>query len=318
MNTALAYSYIRFSTPEQAKGDSLRRQTELLDKWLRGNQRQARYHLDPAQRGGERLHRRASGNPDRHGLACFLEAIRSNRVKRGNYLIVENLDRLSREDVVPAVNLFTGILIAGVRIVQLTPHTQVYNAKADMMDLMRTIMELSRGNGESKRKSGMLSKAWEEKRRRAREDKVPTTNRLPGWIENRGGKLVLHQQHAKTVRRIYQLSLDGYGVKQHRQGTQQRAHPHVHGTQPDVGHIDPVRHPHQQGRLRGVPTTHGQRHGREAHRRRGAGAGILSGGNQRRPVLAGTGGTPETLPGRRTDRQTRQRVPGTVGQCAQQ
>jgi hypothetical protein len=59
----------------------------------------------------------------------------------------------------------------------------------------------------------MLSKAWEEKRRRAREDKVPTTNRLPGWIVNRGGKLVLHQQHAKTVRRIYQLSLDGYGVE---------------------------------------------------------------------------------------------------------
>ena len=48
----------------------------------------------------------------------------------------------------------------------------------------------------------MLSKAWEEKRRRARDDKVPMSNRLPGWIVNQGGKLVLHRQHAETVRRI--------------------------------------------------------------------------------------------------------------------
>jgi DNA invertase Pin-like site-specific DNA recombinase len=213
MTTATAYSYIRFSTPEQAKGDSLRRQTELLDRWLRdtGVPLDASLTLrDEGVSGYTGEHRE---NPDRHGLACFLEAIRSGRVKRGSYLVVENLDRLSREDVVPAVNLFTGILMAGVRIVQLTPHTQVYDAKADMMDLMRAIMELSRGNGESKRKSGMLSKAWEEKRRRAREDKVPTSNRLPGWIVNQGGKLVLHRQHAKTVRRIYQMALDGCGVE---------------------------------------------------------------------------------------------------------
>ena len=31
MKTPVAYSYIRFSHPDQAKGDSLRRQMELLD-----------------------------------------------------------------------------------------------------------------------------------------------------------------------------------------------------------------------------------------------------------------------------------------------
>ena len=48
---------------------------------------------------------------------------------------------------------------------------------------------------------------------RARDDKVPTSNRLPGWVVNRGGKLVLHRQHTETVRRIYQLALDGCGVE---------------------------------------------------------------------------------------------------------
>jgi DNA invertase Pin-like site-specific DNA recombinase len=213
MTTARAYSYIRFSTPEQAKGDSLRRQTELLDKWLRDTGVSLDTSLTLRDEGVSGYTGEHRENPDRHGLACFLEAIRSGRVKRGSYLVVENLDRLSREDVVPAVNLFTGILIAGVRIVQLTPHAQVYDAKADMMDLMRAIMELSRGNGESKRKSDMLSKAWEEKRRRAQMEREPVSNRLPGWIVNRDGKLVLHRQHSKTVRRIYQMSLDGWGVE---------------------------------------------------------------------------------------------------------
>jgi hypothetical protein len=33
----IAHSYIRFSTPEQAKGDSLRRQTELAEAYCRRN-----------------------------------------------------------------------------------------------------------------------------------------------------------------------------------------------------------------------------------------------------------------------------------------
>jgi hypothetical protein len=36
-STPTAYSYIRFSSPEQAKGDSLRRQTEAALAWCEGN-----------------------------------------------------------------------------------------------------------------------------------------------------------------------------------------------------------------------------------------------------------------------------------------
>ena len=32
--TAIAFSYMRFSTSEQANGDSIRRQTEARDKWF--------------------------------------------------------------------------------------------------------------------------------------------------------------------------------------------------------------------------------------------------------------------------------------------
>jgi hypothetical protein len=34
---AVAFSYVRFSTPEQAKGDSLRRQGEAAARWCQRN-----------------------------------------------------------------------------------------------------------------------------------------------------------------------------------------------------------------------------------------------------------------------------------------
>jgi hypothetical protein len=57
-------------------------------------------------------------------MAGFLRAVEAGKVPAGSYLVLENLDRLTREDIVPAVHLFAGILLAGVRIVQLKPTEQ--------------------------------------------------------------------------------------------------------------------------------------------------------------------------------------------------
>src|SRR4029077_238245 len=92
-------------------------------------------------------------NPDKYALACFLKAVEKGRVPRGSYLIIENLDRLSREEERPALRLWMDILDAGVNIVQLSPETIFRHEKSDMFDIMRAIMELSRGHGESAIKS---------------------------------------------------------------------------------------------------------------------------------------------------------------------
>ena len=139
--TALAFSYLRFSSPKQADGDSTRRQTALRDGWLR---RHPEARLDTALRMTDRgvsgftgEHRK---NPDRHALAAFLKLVDQGRVPRGSYLIVENLDRLSREDIQPALMLFLGLLQAGIRIVQLMPVEQVFDDKSDSMQIMLAII----------------------------------------------------------------------------------------------------------------------------------------------------------------------------------
>jgi DNA invertase Pin-like site-specific DNA recombinase len=224
--TGTAYSYIRFSTPEQAAGDSLRRQTEDATAWcarhgVRLDESTTLRDLGKSAFTG--AHRK---NPDRHALAAFLKLVERGKVPRGSYLIIENLDRLSREDERAALRLWMDILDAGVNIVQLNPETVFRHEKSDMFDIMRAVMELSRGHSESARKSERNGKSWRNKVKMARESggtrqpprrldervSEAITDRLPAWVELRAGRKVLIPERAAAVRRIFELAAQGYGL----------------------------------------------------------------------------------------------------------
>ncbi len=149
----LAYSYIRFSHPDQAKGDSIRRQMVAAADWSERN----RISLDTSTTlhdlGKSAFTGTHRTNPDRHALAAFLKLVEAGKVPRGSYLILENLDRLSREHIQPALLLALNLLQAGIRIVQLKPAEMVFDDKSDTMPVMMMMMELSRGHGESAMKS---------------------------------------------------------------------------------------------------------------------------------------------------------------------
>src|SRR4051812_13678710 len=104
----VAYSYLRFSDQEQAHGDSVRRQTKLRDAWIQRNNctLDTTLRVDAGVSGYGGLNRT---DADKYGLADFLRRIERGEVPRGSYLIVENLDRLSREHEVQATHTLTGI-----------------------------------------------------------------------------------------------------------------------------------------------------------------------------------------------------------------
>src|SRR5262245_41146301 len=104
--TDVAYSYQRFSTTEQGEGDSLRRQTELRDAWIRRSGVVLDTSITLRDEGKSAFTGAHRTNPDRHALAAFLELVKTNRIPRGSFLIVESLDRLSREHIQPALILF--------------------------------------------------------------------------------------------------------------------------------------------------------------------------------------------------------------------
>jgi DNA invertase Pin-like site-specific DNA recombinase len=204
----LAYSYLRFSSPKQADGDSVRRQTQNREDWLAahpGVSLDASLVMTDAGRSAFRRK-----NWDTYALARFVDCIKSGRVEPGSYLLVENLDRLSREDAGEATELFLSIVNKGVVVVQLSPIVMEFRRPVNMQSLMFAIVELSRGHSESAAKSERVGAAWARKQREAGSRVV--TRRLPGWVRCENGKLAVDAAAARTVRRIFALSRDGYGV----------------------------------------------------------------------------------------------------------
>jgi DNA invertase Pin-like site-specific DNA recombinase len=213
----LAYSYVRFSHPDQAKGDSLRRQTAKTAEWCQRNGIQLDTSLSLRDLGVSAF--KGRHRDDKHDLGQFLKLVERGRIPKGSYLVIENLDRLSREDERKALRLWMDILDAGINIVQLIPETIFRHEKSDMIDIMRAIIELSRGHSESVIKSERHLANWEYMRNGAREGKIVNdgkersyiTRRLPAWIEVRDGKLHLIPDRAVIVRQIFQLAAGGSG-----------------------------------------------------------------------------------------------------------
>ena len=206
----IAFSYVRFSTPEQLKGDSLRRQTTGAEEYC------AKHGLaldntlslhDLGVSGFKGAHR----TNDKNALAQFLALAKQGRIPAGSYLIVENLDRLSREDERTALRLWMDILDQRINIVQIHPETVFRHEKSDMFDIMRAIMELSRGHGESAIKSERLGKAWDAKRATISERKL--TGKAPFWLHLSEDKkrFIEKPEAVHVVKRVYQLARDGFG-----------------------------------------------------------------------------------------------------------
>ena len=79
-----AYSYLRFSSPQHATGDSIRRQTQARDTWLAAHpdvKLDASLVMTDAGRSG--YNRK---DWDTYALAQFVTHVKSGRVPKGSYL----------------------------------------------------------------------------------------------------------------------------------------------------------------------------------------------------------------------------------------
>jgi DNA invertase Pin-like site-specific DNA recombinase len=207
-----AYSYIRWSDVRQSDGDSHQRQVTLREGWLAAHptvQLDTSLKLVDKGVGAFRgLHR-----SDKHCLGQFVKQVEAGRVKPGSFLLVENLDRLSREEVHDALELLLKLVRLGVVVVQLSPEIGEFRYPVEPMRLMMAVMELSRGNSESKMKSVRVANAWKSARELAKTTgAVVNLRTLPGWCEVREGKMRLIPERAALVRRMHRMAQEGYGV----------------------------------------------------------------------------------------------------------
>jgi len=208
-----AYSYVRFSRPEQMRGDSLRRQISDARKWAEKKGLELDETFKDMGVSAYRGRNRTTG-----ALADFLKLVHAGKIERGSYLIVENLDRISREKVREALPRFLDLINAGITVVTLTDEHE-YSAEKlgdDPMPLLMSLVIMMRAHDESKLKAERLSKAWKIKRKRAADEIV--TARVPAWLEvvTVDGKRMIRENkdRADIVRWIIQQTIKGKGRRQ--------------------------------------------------------------------------------------------------------
>ncbi|CAA7619230.1 putative Recombinase [Magnetospirillum sp. LM-5] len=210
---ALAFSYLRMSRPEQIKGDSLRRQLEASREYAIKHGLTLNETMQDIGVSAFRGKNRTEGT-----LAAFLDLIRDGDIPSGSVLLVENLDRLSREQVSTALALFLSIIDAGVSIVTLSDG-QVYSkaeVDRDFTKLLMSIVYMARAHDESAMKSARLVESWKAKRARAQADpKAKLTGCIPGWLTLNKARTEfrVREDRAAIVCRLFEECASGIGSR---------------------------------------------------------------------------------------------------------
>ena len=148
------YSYTRFSSSQQAEGDSYRRQIERVQEFCK------RHDLELNETRFEDLG--VSGytgdNIQKGALGDFIAALADGKIPKGSVLILENWDRFSRLEPMEARTTLGKIIKGGVDVVTLEDgkfHTaENYN---DFTNLITSIAQMQRAHDESKRKAVRLA-----------------------------------------------------------------------------------------------------------------------------------------------------------------
>jgi DNA invertase Pin-like site-specific DNA recombinase len=207
--TRKAFSYVRFSAKIQAKGESLERQLELTRDYCKRHKLILDETLTLHDLGVSAFR----GKNVREGpLAGFLEECRMGKVPRGSVLIVESLDRLSRDQVQQALQLLLSILSLGVSVVTLVPEREIQPDSEDTFALLEPLVIFARSHEESVMKSHRRKFGWKKLRDKARQGSGPMCRKCPAWLELADGKFRVLPGRAEVVRRIYSLATDGYGL----------------------------------------------------------------------------------------------------------
>lgn len=150
-------------------------------------------------------------------MGDFLRAAEEGLVPKGSVLIVENLDRLTRQNLFSAMELMKNIICRGITLVTLNDG-QAYTEEAvdkNPLILLSVVVMFMLGNQESAKKGERLKESWSARRARARDHGTPLTSRIPGWLklnEDRKTFFII-KDRATIVHRIFELVAAGKGIK---------------------------------------------------------------------------------------------------------
>lgn len=196
------------STDLQLKGDSRRRQLESSTAYAAAHGLDL---VDDAQLEDIGISAFKGANIKEGALGRFLDAAKAGKIERGSFLLVESLDRLSRQEVRKSLAIFLNIIDAGINIVTLADNRTYTADNTQEIDLITSLVIMSRAHEESRTKSQRVGAAWANKRAQAQTR--PLTKWCPAWLrlsDDRKNYEII-EGRAAIVRTIFEDTVAGIG-----------------------------------------------------------------------------------------------------------
>lgn len=209
-----AISYIRFSSRKQRFGVSVQRQVDETRAFCHRHNLILDELKSIKDLGVSAYH---SKNTDEGNLGLFMEAVKSGIIQTPVVLVVEALDRLTRDKITDAMNLLLTLLRMGVSI-GLISDNKIYSKEyidANNMELIIAFSYLTRGHDESRMKSLRTNDAVTRMIENIKNNKPCNLGGyLPPWYKFNKDKqvYVLSEDKANIVRKVFNLYLSGKGT----------------------------------------------------------------------------------------------------------
>jgi DNA invertase Pin-like site-specific DNA recombinase len=212
---SMAYMYIRYSSAKQERGSSHERQLEMCLNYCQANGYELAEppikDLGVSAWKGNHL---SSGN-----LGHFAQRVQNGEIPAGSILVVEHLDRLSRQEPRKTQRWLEDITDLGLRI-SIVIKNKIFDQRSlrspeGMMEVFELLMDGYSANKHSETLSNRLKKSWAERRAAAHTGKF-VSSRWPKWLrvvgEGDQRRFEPIPERVETIRKIYELAANGVGL----------------------------------------------------------------------------------------------------------
>ena len=201
-----AYAYVRYSSAIQATGDSENRQLTALDLFESATGTKVVEVIYDKGKSAFRGDNARSGN-----FKEMLDRMGSGAIHKGDYLVVESIDRITRQRVLDGVELLQGILKKGINIyTTVDKKTYSYNDPSrDFENLLMISLIAKRANEESETKSNRLLSAWKARKVKAANGEIiiKKGKSVPYGLRVENDEFVIHEEEQKEIKQLFELLL---------------------------------------------------------------------------------------------------------------
>lgn len=201
--------YNRWSDKKQSQGSSQARQKTGAEEAVERHGWKVVSTLEDQGVSGFKGHNLDEGAK----LRSFLEMIKKGEVGKGDVLVVEAMDRLTREEIDQAFTLVCDILRAGI-VLHTTMNDKFYDNDSlnSLPDMMMVLVELHLANEHSRKLQKRLKEYWRIRRNEVAEGKVKYTKKTPYWIDSTTKTWTPIQKQVDKITLIFAKYNGGWGM----------------------------------------------------------------------------------------------------------